>query len=129
MKKLAIIFSLLAMCGFIFGACGDDNGGNACEDAANVQLDAWDEACTGKDAECCFCKCWNDGRQFYDITAYGTDQTCTCVEMTNGNGGECTGDALEAAEACLADKDACKATAAALVTDATTGMCTTTPLP
>jgi hypothetical protein len=128
MKKLAIIFSLLAVCGFIFGACGDDDGGNACKDAANLQIDAWDEACSGKEAECCFCQCWADGHQFYDVMAYATDQTCTCVPMEDGNGGECTGDALEAAEACLADKEACKTAAAALVDDATTGMCTTTPL-
>jgi len=127
MKKVIFVLSILAACGLIIGCGGGDS--NPCVEAANVQMDGWDEACSGKSEECCFCQCWNDGHKMYDATAYATDGTCTCEEAEgNGNGGECTGTALEMAEACLEDKDACKAAAADLVTNDTTGMCTNTPL-
>ena len=52
MKKLALIFSLLAVCGFMLGACGGNgNGGPKCE----------------KDVEC-DPACATDGTEVCDLT-------------------------------------------------------------
>ena len=104
MKKLAIIFSLLAVCGFIFGACGDDDGnGDSCADLlAKTLIPAYNEACDGKGEECCTCKCWLDGQKVvdqYDGTADPKECTCKEDEAT-----ECTDDLAAIAKACLADQ-------------------------
>ena len=76
MKKLAIIFSLLAVCGFIFGACGDDNGNGGPKCVADKECDppcATDgtEACDVTTGNCivfktCDPACATDGTEYCD---------------------------------------------------------------
>jgi hypothetical protein len=83
MKKLAIIFSLLAVCGFIFGACGDNgNGGPTCKKLVDC-----DPACA------------TDGTEYCDMT----NGTCVkmCDPVCDYVGGEvCCGTTCQAAETC-----------------------------
>ncbi len=105
MKKLAMIFSLLAICGFMLGACGDDdgNGGDPCADLmAKTMIPGYDEACTGKGDTCCTCQCWLDGQKVVDTYDGTADpKTCTCKE---DEAVECTSDLAALAKACLADQ-------------------------
>jgi hypothetical protein len=68
MKKLAIIFSLLAVCGFMLCVCGDDNGGGPhCEDPpATCEPDCTlPEVCCGTTCmnETCTPACATDGTE------------------------------------------------------------------
>ncbi len=137
------IVSLLA-CAFLVAACGyggggldggsdgqDGNGGdqqhNECEQAAEVYWQGFDEACAPRGTICCFCKCWNQGRQSYDGEQYAIDQTCVC-EALQPNPQPCEGEALTQAQACLANQTACREEAKDVVTNVDIGICTHTPL-
>ena len=138
------IMSLLA-CAFLVAACGyggegaldggqdgqDGSGGdqrhNECEQAAEVFMQGFDQACAPRSTTCCFCKCWFDGRKTFDGEAYSNDQTCLC-EAPQPNPQPCEGEDLTQALACLADETACRQQAMDLVTDEQFGQCTLTPL-
>ena len=105
MKNLMLSFAFLATCGLILGACGDSTQGNGkddCEKAADLAKEAMDAACATKDDTCCVCKCWKEGMD-YDPQA----PTCTCVDF-DPPAETCEGTALQEAQDCLADEDACK---------------------
>jgi hypothetical protein len=85
MKKLAIIFSLLAVCGFIYGACGDDNGGPTCKKLID-----------------CEPACATDGTEMCDMTSGNCIKMCDPI--CDYAGGEvCCGTTCQAAEVCTPD--------------------------
>lgn len=146
MKKAWMIVVSFLACAFFVAACGyggegtldggadgrDGNGGgdqqqNECEQAAEVQMQGYDQACAARGAICCFCKCWNQGRRFYDTDLYASSQTCVCVDL-QPNPQPCEGEYLTNAQDCLADQTACREQAVDMVTDAEFGICTITPL-
>jgi hypothetical protein len=143
MKNANRIVSFLA-CGFLLCACGyggqgldggtdgqDGSGGdqqqNECAQAVEVQMLGFDQACAGRGTLCCFCKCWNQSRQFYDSELYATNQTCLCEDL-QPNPLPCEGSYRDQALACLADQATCRQQAMDMVTNAETGICTLTPL-
>jgi hypothetical protein len=127
MKSTVGFLAAATACSFIVCGCGGE-GKSDCQQAVDVQNEGRDAACEDKDEECCFCKCWRDGRQWYDPSRYETDGTCVCTAWNGaGSTGPCTGALLEQAKSCLAEPDACMAAAADLVTNPT-GYCTVTPL-
>ena len=85
MKKLAFIFSLLAVCGFMAGACGDDNGNGEPHCVADVVCDP---------------ACATDGTEMCDVTSGNciVFKTCDPVCATDGS------------EACDPISGTCKAT-------------------
>ena len=122
MKKLIVVLSVFVAMAFVFGACGGSSK-NDCEKAADAMKAGMDTACNGKDAECWFCDCYNQGKTINDTMDGCKDITpCTGDQCTV----DCTGDNLTNAQACLADEAACKAAAGELITNATTGLCTLT---
>ena len=56
MKSTAAFLALATAFGFMLCGCGSD-GKSDCQLAVDVQNDGMDEACEGRDAECCFCMC------------------------------------------------------------------------
>lgn len=143
-RTLMIIVALLAggllVCSCGYGGGGvdggtdgqDGNGGgeqqsNECTQAAEIQMQGFDQACAPRSTTCCFCQCWFDGRKTFDAEAYFQNQTCIC-EVPQITPQPCEGAALTAAQECLADQTACRAEAVEMVTDAQEGMCTLTPL-
>jgi hypothetical protein len=134
MKRVFLVFAVLAACGFVVGACGDDNGGNDCDKAEAKQLEWAKEPCSGKDDACCFCKCANQGKM-YDPVKYAADGTCECNDIPecidnpdtpdiDECNPPCDGARLTGAESCLADEDKCKTDAQKPVLEA----CDMTPL-
>jgi len=109
------------------GNGGGDQGSNACTQAAEIQMQGWDQACAPLSSACCFCQCWFDNRKMYDSTQYFQNELCVCNPLQI-NPTPCEGAALTAAQECLADEAACRAEAADMVTDAEDGLCTLTPL-
>ncbi len=94
---------------------GQDDGGNPTGNLCELREQAIDEAvsevCAGRDDECCYCKCYNQGKLYSFV-----DSNCECrdaeVVMDAGADGggkedECVGDALAEAEDCLADVESC----------------------
>jgi hypothetical protein len=102
MKKVLVLMFVGL---FAFGvlACGDDDddsgGGTVCDQAADIQIAAMEEAC-GEYDECCTCDCLLEGES--DI------EGCDCsAGEGEGEEAECEGDAEAAAEECLEDEEAC----------------------
>ncbi len=87
------------------GGKGDPTG-NPCEQQQQAIDDAISVYCTGKDDECCYCKCYNQGKQY----TYA-DQNCECndaeVEGDGGTEETCEGEARTEAEECLKDVETC----------------------
>jgi hypothetical protein len=92
MKKLALFFALLAICGFVLGACSSDDGnggGNAkqCIEACSAAADCVQTGTTEEDWKCQSSRC------VFDMCS--TDTDCTALfsgwttECTDG-GNECT---------------------------------------
>ena len=134
MKKgmTLLLSALFVVSAVVVVACGDDDdsAGDKCEQAGQAMLDAMDEACSGKDDECCYCQCYNSD-QTYDAMAYATDGTCTCEDYATTDADAdgdvdttCEGETLEAAEECLADVDACTQP----MVDGQNAACDATPL-
>lgn len=109
------------------GNGGGDQAGNECEQANEIFMQGFDQACAPRSTICCFCKCWFEGRKMYDTEAYFNDQTCLC-EVSQNNPPPCEGENLTQALACLADETACRQQAIDMVTNSEQGMCTLTPL-
>ena len=144
MKKAWMIIVSFLACAFLVAACGyggggldggadgrDGNGGgdlqgNECQQAATVQMQGFDQACVGKGEDCCFCKCWLGGPEWYDAELYHNDQICGCMALPNPP--PCEDDALTQAQACLANLTVCRDGAEDAVTNIETGICTLTPL-
>lgn len=144
MKRSWMIIVAVLACGLLLCACdyggqgvtdgggdggngGDNQQQNACEQAAEIFMQGFDQACAPRSNICCFCKCWFDGRKSFDGEAYANSQTCVC-ETVQTNPQPCEGEDLAQAQACLADVNACRQAAMDLVTNTETGMCTLTPL-
>lgn len=99
MKKLAFIFSLLAVCGFMAGACGDNgNGGPKCEDPPAT----CDPDCTAPEI-CCGTTCKNETcTPACEVTTHWCNPCDgTCVAL-------CLDPVCEATEYC--DDGTCKTT-------------------
>ncbi|MBN2494590.1 MAG: hypothetical protein JXR96_08375 [Deltaproteobacteria bacterium] len=73
-----------------------------CDRQAELYAETFDDFCQGLDADCRFCACWNDGHKVVDPA-----EPAQCIEP-EVDPVECTGEALQAAEACLADEQACE---------------------
>ena len=102
---------------------------NDCSLALGVFIEAIDEACHGRDLECCFCKCWNDERQIYSDYTYNSSGECVCGKGDVGwYENNCYGDYREEAQDCLADREACKTEESKIVLSNEFGLCTHTPL-
>jgi len=106
---------------------GGDQAGNECEQAAEIFMQGFDQACAPRSTVCCFCKCWFDNRKTFDTDEYFQNQNCLC-EVPQPNPQPCEGDALLQAQQCLADESACRQEAIDLVIDEQIGQCTNTPL-
>lgn len=145
MKKFLLIIVAALAGGLLLCACGygggaldggmdgrDGNGGgdqanNECEQAAEIQMQGFDQACAPLSNACCFCQCWFDNRKTFNVNEYFQNETCVC-EVPQPDPQPCEGEALTEAQACLADQTTCRANAVDMVTDAQEGMCTLTPL-
>lgn len=107
-------------------ACGDDDDGpgNECEQAAQIEQEAADAFCADKTEQCCYCACWSSTSGTFDIDAW-LGGSCECVEVDTDTGAPadtaCEGAALEEAQACLADEEACPQALVALMEVACNG--------
>jgi hypothetical protein len=105
MKNLMLSFTVMAVFGFVLGACGDSTQGGGktdCEKYAELAAETMDAACATKSDACCVCKCWKED-QDYDPMAVD----CTCVPF-DAPLETCEGALLQEAQECLADESACK---------------------
>ncbi len=102
MKKLSVVLVVMAAFGLALGACGGD-GKNACEKAADVMEKGMVEFCQPVVDNCLFCECLVQGQVVNDA-----GDGCEAPDDGGGEAAACEGEALTAAEACLADQDACK---------------------
>jgi len=118
MKKVALIFSLLAICGLVMGCGGSDDEGNKC-DQWGSKLASWMTAYCNAATDCCYCDCMNENK----MIDYTVTDSCACMDIPecvddpetpedecNPEPVACEGQVLTAAEACLADEAACQAT-------------------
>jgi hypothetical protein len=137
MKKILTIIVALLAGGLLVYSCGyggqgldggtDGGDGNECTQAAEIQMQGFDQACSQLSNVCCFCQCWFDSRKMYDSEQYFTNEICVCNPLQI-NPVPCEGTALTAAQECLANPTTCRAEAVDMVTNAQEGMCTLTPL-
>ncbi|HUU00225.1 MAG TPA: hypothetical protein VM425_02150 [Myxococcota bacterium] len=75
--------------------------GSVCDQALQVIYSGIDAGCAGLPG-CCFCQCWNSGRQ---VPAQ-TDQ-CSCEPLPQDSE-PCEGEKLDQANQCLAARDSCR---------------------
>jgi hypothetical protein len=127
MRDLIMRYVALLMLGCFLAGCADyqsiDNEHQmikSCEEQAETicqvafcKYERWvDEVCRGWET-CCFCRCWNDGRQVPDDM-----EECTCVEAeTPDEPGDCYGDMLQFSEECLENEDWCRENLEMALTD------------
>lgn len=111
MKHRFMLGALTSVALMFAGACDEDDKGDPCQQAAAVEQDAADGFCSDKTAQCCFCACWNQTAGYHDIDTYLADQSCECIEPPPNDDAPvdqtCEGQALEDAQACLDDEEAC----------------------
>jgi hypothetical protein len=112
MKSLCLLLSIPLILSLALPACG--YSGDKCAQVERLRIQWIDEACRDQ-TDCCLCTCWNDGHKSVE-----TPNPCTCIDP-EPVGGECVGLALQVAEACLAEKEACKSQILAPVTTACGG--------
>jgi hypothetical protein len=112
MKKVLMLVLASLFVFVVASGCGDDDddsgGGTVCDQAAEIQMNAMEEACGDYD-ECCMCDCLLEGSS--DIE--GCD--CGTSDADADGDADCSGEIEEAAQACVDDEAACADDAAALV--------------
>jgi hypothetical protein len=115
MIKFALVW--LAVCGLVLG-CGE-NGENECDKEAKIMKAGLDEGCEGRDDECWYCKCYNDGGKQVHTEPGPDGAVYSCVEpeiepcvddpeTPDIDECGCEGKALADAEECLADEEKCR---------------------
>ncbi len=82
--------------------------GTVCDQALQVMYSGIDAACAGL-PECCFCHCWNSGRQ----VPVEADQ-CACEPLPQTNE-PCEGERLDQANQCLDNPVWCRQEAMGMV--------------
>jgi hypothetical protein len=102
----------------------DTDADNACEEAQAIEQDAIAQYCADKTEVCCYCHCWESSYGLYDQEAYVADQSCICSEPPPDEEIECEGVALDYANNCLDDPEAC----ADFATETAQSICEATPL-
>lgn len=96
--KHIVITLLSAFTALFLVACG---GGTVCDDAADIQRSAIEDACANQ-MSCAFCTCIDDPNA----------EGCTVTEDPDAT---CAGEAETAAQACVDGESACSMAAAATV--------------
>jgi len=112
MRYLAKIFLGTLLAALVSGACGDGGEkGDPCERATALEEDAASEFCADKTEYCCLCACWQQTAGHHDVDALLESGACECTtpppDENATDDPACEGAALEAAEACLDDEEAC----------------------
>jgi hypothetical protein len=106
MKKFAIAFAVVG----VFGLSGC--GKSACDQVADETKAAYDAACSGKNAECWYCDCYNQSKMI-DVVVDGTSVTYSCKAIptvtttTTVTAAACEGSTATTAQACIDAKQTC----------------------
>jgi hypothetical protein len=105
MKKTLrrFLWTQLVVCSLVVIGCGgDDAGGNKCEQAKDVRMNAIEAKCAEYSGACCYCNCELSATPGCDCSSwslYNTEDVSVCEAGDSNN-----------AEGCLNDETMCQET-------------------